>query len=166
MKDKQLNAMTYEDFKKRLIKSQETVVFMQKYFEKKKFNVEVPELVIAPESVGAFSEYADNGDMFIEKNGIREKVEIKQSSRTFDLESWPYESVIVNSITGYDSKDPKPDIHIILSKDRKYGYAVRKEVVEEHKYLKQVYDQYKQVPLWFYFVDKQYATFFKIKIKQ
>lgn len=163
MKEKQYTQMTYEQFKKRLIKSQEAVLFMQKYFEKKKFKVEVPELVIAPESVGAFSEWADNGDMFIEKNGVREKVEIKQSSRTFDLTNWMYDTIIINSIPGYDSKNPKPDIHIILSKDRKYGYAIRKDVFEKHKYKEQIWDEPKGAYLWFYKVERKYVTFFKIK---
>ena len=154
--------MTHKQFKRRLIKSQDAVLFMQKYFEKKKFKVEVPELIIAPNTVGAFSEYSDNGDMFIEKNGIKEKVEIKQSSRTFDLTNWKFDKIIINSVPGYDSKKPIPDIHIILSKDRKYAFAIRKDICEKHKYKEQVLDKIKDAYLWFYKVDRQYVTFFKI----
>jgi hypothetical protein len=159
------NNMSYENFVERLKKSQESVIFMKKYFESKNYQVEVPELVIAPSSVGSFSKYADNGDMFITKNGVREKVEIKQSSKQFDLNTNPFgETIIINSIPGYDSKYPKPDIHIILSKDREYGYAIRKEVFEKEKFKKQLYDSYKKVELWFYLVKKEFVTFFKIEL--
>jgi hypothetical protein len=154
---------TYEDFVKRLKKSQESVIFMKNYFENKNYEVQVPELIIAPTSVGAFSKYADNGDMFIMKNGIKEKIEIKQSSKTFDLKNNPFgNSIIINSITGYDSKNPKPDIHIILSNDRKYGYAIRKDIFEKEKYKKKIYDKYKKSELFFYLVNKEFVTFFKI----
>lgn len=156
------NNMSYNDFVIRLKKSQESVIFMKKYFENKGYFVEVPELIIAPYSVGAYSEYSDNGDMFITKNLIKQKVEIKQSSRVFNLTNWPYESVIINSITGYNSKNPKPDIHIVLSKDRIYAYAIRKDTFEKNKYLKKIYDSYKKTELLFYLVNKEFATFFKI----
>jgi hypothetical protein len=156
------NNMSYNDFVKRLKKSQESVIFMKQYFENKDYIVEIPELIIAPHSVGAYSEYSDNGDMFITKNSIKEKVEIKQSSRTFNLTNWPYESVIINSITGYNSKNPKPDIHIVLSKDRNYAYAIRKNTFEKNMFLKKIYDSYKKAELLFYLVNKEFATFFKL----
>lgn len=154
--------MDYNDFVQRLKKSQDAVMFMKTYFENKNYIVEVPELIIAPYSVGAYSEYSDNGDMFIIKNGVKEKIEIKQSSRIFNLTNWPYESVIVNSITGYNSKNPKPDIHIVLSKDRNYAYAVRKNIFEKEKYLKKIYDSYKKTELLFYLINKEFAIFFKL----
>lgn len=154
---------TYEDFVERLKKSQEAVYFMKDYFEKKNYEVEIPELVIAPTSVGCFSKYADNGDMFIKKNGNREKIEIKQSSYTFDFNNFPFkDEVIINSIAGYESKEPKPDIHIILSKDRKYAYAIRKEKFEKEKYKKKLYDKYKKADLLFYCVKKENVTIFDI----
>jgi hypothetical protein len=154
--------MGYEEFVERLKKSQDAVFFMKDYFESKNFEVEVPELVVAPTSVGSFSKYADNGDMFITKNGVREKVEIKQSSKKFDLNNWYFDTIIINSIPGYDSKNPKPDIHIILSSDREYGYAIRKDVFEKEKFKKKIYDKFKKTELWFYLVKKEFVTFFKI----
>jgi hypothetical protein len=161
--DEHKHNMSYEDFVERLKKSQESVLFMKGYFESKNYEVEVPELIIAPNSVGAFSKYADNGDMFITKNGLKEKVEIKQSSKEFDLNSNPFgDTIIINSIPGYDSKNPKPDIHIILSKNKEYGFAIRKDIFEKEKFKKKIYDKYKKYELWFYLVNKEFVTFFKI----
>jgi hypothetical protein len=135
---------------------------MKDWFEKKGFEVEVPELKIAPTSVGAFSDYADNGDMKIRKDGKEYIVEIKQSSYDFDINTFPFENAIVNSYTGYESKNPKPDIHVIISKNKKYAYAIAKSVFDQNKQLKEIYDKYKERTLKFYTVSKNLLKIFEI----
>lgn len=153
--------MDYEQFKERLIKSQEAVVLLKEYFEKHGYDVEMPNLVIAPHAVGAFSKYADQGDLFITKDNERLIIEIKHSGVDFDLTNWPYQSMIVNSFTGYNSKKDKPNVHIILSKDRTHFASIRDKTFE-HWQLKRTYDRYKKDNLLFYFIDTKFVKFFKL----
>lgn len=152
--------MAEYDFKKVLLKSQEAVEFMGEFFTSKGYNVHIPELVIAPYNVGAFSKYADQGDMFLEKDGVETKVEIKHINTDFTTE-WPYKNIIVNSYTGYNSKQVKPDVHILLNKDKTYYLSIRNETFPTWE-LRRIYDKVKQKELLFYFADKSCANFFKI----
>ena len=152
--------MAEYDFKKVLLKSQEAVEFMGEFFTSKGYNVHIPELVIAPYNVGAFSKYADQGDMFLEKDGVETKVEIKHINTDFTTE-WPYKNIIVNSYTGYNSKQIKPDVHILLNKDKTYYLSIRNETFPTWE-LRRIYDKVKQKELLFYFADKSCANFFKI----
>jgi hypothetical protein len=148
------------NFKKALLKSQEAVVFMGDFFKSKVYEVDIPELVIAPYIVGAFSEYADQGDMFLRKDGEEIKLEIKNINTPFTT-TWPYKDVIVNSYPGYQSKIVKPDVHIILNKDKTHYISIRNETFDKWE-LRRTFDRVKQKDLLFYYVDKKYINFFKI----
>ena len=150
-----------EIFKKRLIKSQEAVMLFKDYFINRGYQVEVPELVIAPTNVGAFSKYADKGDLFVEKDGKKLIIEVKHVSTKFTDTHYPYNTAIVNSYTGYNSKEPKPDFHFILSVDMLYAFYVDKETFKLCE-LKNIYDKYKQAELKFYVIDINKVKFFKI----
>jgi hypothetical protein len=152
--------MNYEQFKERLIKSQEAVMLVAKYFEDHGYDVKVPKLVIAPHAVGAFSKYADNGDLFVSKGTRNLIVEVKHVSVKFEY-AWPYHTMIVNSYTGYNSKEPKPDLHIILNRDSTHFASIRKETYE-HWVLKRIYDKYKEADLLFYTIKADKAKFFKL----
>lgn len=148
------------NFKKVLLKSQQAVEFMGDFFTSKGYNVYIPKLVIAPYNVGAFSKYADQGDMFIEKDGVETKVEIKHINTDFTTE-WPYKNIIVNSYTGYNSKHIKPDVHILLNRNKTHYLSIRNETFPTWE-LKRVYDKVKKKELLFYFANKNCANFFKI----
>lgn len=155
-----LFVMRTYDFKKVLLKSQEAVEFMGEYFTSKGYNVHIPELIIAPEYYGAFSKYSDQGDMFIEKDGVETKVEIKHITTDFTYE-WPYKDIIVNSYVGYESKVVKPDVHILLNKDKTYYLSIRNETFPTWE-VRRIYDKVKDKELLFYFASKECAKFFKI----
>jgi hypothetical protein len=148
------------NFKAALLKSQEAVHLMGDFFQSKGYEVHVPELVIAPHNVGAFSKYADQGDMFIKKDGVETKVEIKNITTQFE-DTWPYKDIIVNSYTGYESKVIKPDVHIILNRNKTHYISIRNETFP-HWQLRRTFDRIKKADLLFYYVDKSYANFFKI----
>lgn len=151
--------MNYEQFKERLIKSQEAVRLFKDYFEKHGYEVNMPDLVIAPHAVGAFSKYADKGDLFITKNGETLTIEIKHSGISFNLTNWPFKNMIVNSYTGYNSKDI--NVHIILSKDKTHFASIREDTFDKWV-LERKYDKYKEMDLLFYFIDTKYVKFFKL----
>jgi hypothetical protein len=148
------------NFKKVLLKSQEAVYLMRDFFQSKGYEVHVPDLVIAPYNVGAFSEYADQGDMFIKKDGVETKVEIKNINTPFET-TWPYKDIIVNSYPGYESKVIKPDVHILLNRDKTHYLSIRNDTFPYWE-LRRTFDRVKQQDLLFYYVDKKHARFFKI----
>ena len=148
------------NFKEVLLKSQEAVYFMRDFFLSKGFEVYVPDLVIAPYNVGAFSKYSDQGDMFITKDGVEFKLEIKHINTDFTNE-WPYKDIIVNSYAGYQSKHIKPDVHILLNKNKTHYLSIKNETFPLWE-LRRQFDRVKQKDLLFYFISKKYAKFFKI----
>lgn len=154
--------MNYEQFVDRLKESQKTVEAVGDYFRSRGYIVEIPKLVIAPHSVGSFSKYADNGDLFIIKNDKKYKIEVKHITR--DLKDWQYSEMIVNSFPGYESKNPKPDYHIIVSQDMDMAAIIDKGSRPYWK-LKKLYDSYKKQDLLFYTIPIHLVKFFNIQFK-
>ena len=95
--------MSQYNFKEVLLKSQESVYLMRDLFISKGFEVYVPELVIALYNPGAFSIYADQGDMFVTKNGVETKLEIKHINTDF-TDNFPYSKIIVNFLSNLVAK--------------------------------------------------------------
>ena len=154
--------MSEYNFKEVLLKSQEAVYLMRDLFISKGFEVYVPELVIAPYNAGAFSIYADQGDMFVTKDGVETKLEIKHINTDF-INDFPFKDIIVNSFTGYESKNIKPDVHIIINKNKTHYLTIRNETFPKWE-LRKTFDKIKQKELLFYYIQKSYAKYFKINL--
>ena len=152
--------MNYEQFVERLKKSQQSVEFAADYYRSLGYVVQVPELVIAPHSVGAFSKYADNGDLVVMHRNIEFTVEVKHSGRNF--ENWQYPEMIVNSYTGWHSKEPKPYFHFIVANNYQMAALISSDTFDQWE-LKKVYDKYKQKELLFYFAPIKLFNFLTFK---
>lgn len=153
--------MNYEQFVERLKKSQQAVEFVADYYRSLGYVVEVPELVIAPHSVGAFSKYADNGDLVVMHRSMEcFTVEVKHSGRNF--ENWQYPEMIVNSYTGWHSKDPKPLIHFIVAQNYEKAAWIESSTFDQWQ-LRSVYDRYKGKELLFYFAPIKLFNFITFK---
>lgn len=153
--------LTHEQFVKRLKESQKAVYFLRDYIEAKGFKTYVPELRIAPNQE-VRADYSDEIDLiFYRKNGDEVRVEVKQLSNYFNETNWKYNSIIVNSITGYNSKEIKPDVHVCLSKCREFAAVIDNSNLDKW-YLKTVYDRVKKRDLKFYFLNKKYVKFVKL----
>jgi len=148
--------MTYETFVQRLKASQVAVNFVAEYYKGLGYMVNVPELVIAPHTVGAFSQYADQGDLMIKKDNMSLTVEVKHSGKVFN--NWTMPEMIVNSYTGWHSKKVKPDLHFIVAKDFGSAAIIDSKTSDQWE-LKRVYDSYKKENLLFYFVKKELVKF-------
>jgi hypothetical protein len=153
--------LSHKQFVKRLCESQEAVLFVKKYIESKGHKVYVPKLKITPD-VESKDEYSDEVDLiFYRKNGKTVRVEIKQFTINFTDTEFKYPEIIVNSYLGYSNKKIKPDIHIILSKNRKYVAII--SLATQNKWnLKKAYDRVKKRRLYFYFLKKEYVKFIKL----
>ena len=72
-----------------------------------------------------------------------------------------YKEIIVNSLPGYNSKKIKPDLHIILSKDRKFAAIIDNSNVDKWE-LRKAFDKIKKKELYFYFLKREYIKFVKL----
>ena len=153
--------LTYEQFVNRLNESQKAVLFLKEYIELCGLRSHVPELVITPDAKSR-KEYSDEVDLiFWRANGLEIRVEVKQFSIDFTDKEFRYREIIVNSLTGYNSKVIKPDLHIILSKNRKYAAVIDNFSIDKW-ILKKAFDKVKQKSLYFYFLQKEYVRFFPL----
>jgi len=153
--------LTYVEFKDRLKESQNAVLFLKEYIESKGLKTHVPDLFITP-NIEDRGDYSDDVDLiFFRKNGDEVRVEVKQKTINFTDKDFIYKEIIVNSITGYNSKLIKPDLHILLSKDRKYA-AVIDNNNRDKWYLKKVFDRVKKTYLQFFFLETKYVEFIKL----
>ena len=153
--------LTYNQFVDRLNESQKTVLFLKEYIESKGLKAYAPELKITPDAKSR-KEYSDEVDLiFWRENNTEVRVEVKQFSIDFTDKEFRYNEIIVNSITGYKSKIIKPDLHIIISKNRKYAAVIDNSNFDKWK-LKKVFDKVKRKHLYFYFLKKEYIKFIKL----
>lgn len=153
--------LTYEQFVDRLNESQKTVLFLKEYIESKGLKVYTPDLKITPDSESR-GDYSDEVDLIFWRNtGVKVRVEVKQFSINFTNNNFIYKEIIVNSLPGYKSKKIKPDLHIILSKDRKYAAVIDNSNFDKWE-LRQVFDKVKKRDLFFYFLKKKYVNFVKL----
>ena len=152
--------LTYEEFVNRLNESQKTVLFLKEYIESKGLKAHAPELKITPDAKSR-KDYSDEVDLIFWRNEKPTRVEVKQFSINFTDKQFRYKEIIVNSLPGYDSKKIKPDLHIILSKDRKYAAVIDNSNIDRWV-LKKAFDKVKKKDLYFYFLDKKYIKFIKL----
>jgi hypothetical protein len=96
-----------------LMKSPEAVAVAARWLaEEWGLKVEVPEIKCRPD-VSQFSEYSDDGDLF-----IHQKIEVKRRSLKFSsLETYPYPTAIVDNCHAWDRARPKPYAYFLFNHD-------------------------------------------------
>lgn len=153
--------LTYEEFVNRLNESQKTVLFLKEYIESKGLRAYAPELVVTPNAESR-GDYSDEVDLvFWRKNGNEVRVEVKQFSIDFTTKNFRYNEIIVNSLPGYETKKIKPDLHIILSKNKEYAAVIDNSNIDKWE-LRQAFDKVKKRDLYFYFLKKEYINFIQL----
>ena len=108
--------LLHELFTERLKKSQEAVLHMAAWHERRGFSVYVPPLRIAP-SRDQWREFSDSGDFYVDGYGGKRRMEAKRLTKNFTCHAdWPYKLVfIVCSKHSFDNADPKPRNYFILN---------------------------------------------------
>ena len=130
----------------------------------KGYTIEIPEIKITPTAEERL-EYMDSGDLFIKKNNITKRIEVKHSSRNFlKKEDWIFKWFTVCAKHSFDMAKIKPSAYIILSCDYKGMAIVLTSTYNKWfpKYLpdKRYGDDYFQ---WFYMCDLNNVIFKEIK---
>lgn len=91
------------------------------------YQVTVMPLKIRP-NPSEMAEYADHGDLYIERVG---RIEVKQRLLEFDsLDSYPYATVIVDVVHTWERANPRPAGYVITNKDVTCCLVVRHDTSE------------------------------------
>jgi hypothetical protein len=115
---------THKEFIKHLNKSQPAVDLLEKIFIDLGYEVEKPELQISP-TPEARAYYFDSGDLFVTKDLIRNRVEVKEVGIKFSGRvDWKFSNFIICGKKSFDRAQPKPWLYIIVSQDhRAFGFV-------------------------------------------
>jgi len=114
------------------------------------FKVEMPNLTIR-ENIQEADKYKNSVDLVI--NG--KILECKSRNEKFtSINDFPYETIIVDTVSGYDAKNPKPTAYIMISKVT--GSMLCLPSHSSSKWTKKdIKDQTRQILDEFYMADKK-----------
>jgi hypothetical protein len=105
------------------------------------------------------SKYADQGDIFILREGGWRAVEVKHRTLEFTgKDDYPFPTVIVNNRHIWDRADPKPFAHIIFNKDLSVLCLVMSETSDQWKLVEKM-DYAKNRMRTFYVCPKELCGF-------
>lgn len=121
------------------------------------YTVSIPKMDIAPEH-DQWREYKDNGDLFITKNGYKQRVEVKGLKVTFmGKRDWPYPDFIVCAKHSFDNAKPKPAYYIIVSADKRALAVVDTRMSKFWKVINRDDSRYYKVAQDFYICPMEYV---------
>jgi len=111
----QLNHQNFQDILK---ESERAVLRVAEHYIHRGFEVEVPELKVAP-TVDVRKQYSDQGDLFVRgPDGLRRRIEVKGLGYQWTCkEDWPHHRYAVCSKKSWDRADPKPHQYVSLALD-------------------------------------------------
>jgi hypothetical protein len=108
----------HERFIKRLDASRPSTFRVAEWLHKKGWSVQIPSIRYAPFEDDPM-EYVDEGDLFIERNGIQSRIDVKHSGVQFtDRASWPikYNGImLVSNKAAVDRANGKSLAYIIVN---------------------------------------------------
>lgn len=114
------------------------------------FKVEMPNLTIR-ENIREADKYKNSADLII--NG--KIIECKSRNETFtNINDFPYETIIVDTVSGYEAKEQKPTAYIMVSKST--GSMLCLPSLSSSKWIKKsIKDQIRKILDEFYMADKK-----------
>jgi hypothetical protein len=106
---------THEWFLQRLKESSTAVFCIARWLYSKGWSVTIPATKYAPHGVDVM-DYVDNGDLYIQRDGEQERIDIKHLSTDFTCANdWPYDVAIVSSKYPVERADPQPKAYIFVN---------------------------------------------------
>lgn len=115
----------HERFLKHLDSSAEPVFIVAKYLYLKGLDVKISGLKKAKKH-SDWKKYKDDGDLFILKNDISYRIEVKGLSCDFTNEKdWPFKDFIVCAVHSFKNANLKPYAYFILNKKRTHCAIVK-----------------------------------------
>lgn len=115
----------HKKFLEHLENSTESVFIVARYLHKKGLDVKIKAVQKAKKHE-EWKQYKDDGDIFVYKNGIPYRIEVKGLSCNFTSDKdWKFKDFIVCAKHSYDSADPIPFSYMILNKDKTHIAIVK-----------------------------------------
>lgn len=121
------------------------------FFKLHGFEVEVPELSIR-NSIKQAGNWISSVDLLL--NG--KKIEIKSRNEVFSSpQSFPYDTIFVDTVSGYDAKAEKPLAYIMISRPTGCMLCLRSDKPNAWK-IEEKFDRVRKIKEKFYVCDKKY----------
>jgi hypothetical protein len=149
-------------FLKHLKESQSDVRLVADWFKHYGWDAQVCESTEAP-TYSEWQDHADDGDIYIHRNGKQYRVEVKHLSANFtNANDWPFgKHFIICAKHAWDNADPKPHLYIYLNKDKTH-FAVVKGITRDQWYTQKRRDsRYTNETQSFYFTNPMQVEFKK-----
>lgn len=119
--------------------------------------------------VGSMSDakkYKDVADIIAEKDGIKLIVEVKSRRSSFTCpEDYRWPSVFVDTKSGYDAKEIKPDLHLVVSRVTGRIIGLPREC-ESHWGVERVFDRIRKIWVTNYAASKERWMPFEMAVKE
>jgi hypothetical protein len=134
-----------------LLESADYVWIVAKWMSQLGYDVRIPATKIRP-SATEMAKYADNGDLFITKNGAEKRIEVKRRPDLHFQEpkDFPYPTIIVDAAHCFDNAVPKPDTYVILNSKATHAITISVASTRNLWQLTQKYDRFKKRNRLFY----------------
>lgn len=116
-----INAQTHEVFKQRWRRCREGERFVAEWLKHNRgCEYEHLEATLA-EDYRDIGKHSDGGDLIVSKEKRSFHVEVKWRTVVFRPYpcTWPWETVLIEMVSKFERKDPRPDVYYILSGDKK-----------------------------------------------
>lgn len=139
-----------ELFKKELLAGHAWQELPATFFKLHGFEVQTPELKIR-ESITEASKWLDSTDLIVE--GF--KLEVKSRNEIFtSAQSFPYETALVDTVSGYDGKIEKPLAYIMISRPTGSMLCLKAESSQGWTVQKK-FDHVRKIEDQFYLCDRK-----------
>jgi hypothetical protein len=151
----------WDDYIKKLGKSNAAVWRVAMYLHSKKMTVTVPALHIAG-SKKEYRNFIDEGDIILHRDGKKEIIEVKHQS--FDFTSHdeiPWSSIIVCAKKSYDRHEVKPIAYFLVNTQLTHAIVVPSSMYE-HWFEADVYDSRKDWTQTMYRTDPNKYKFIEL----
>jgi len=121
----------WDDYIKKLGKSNAAVWRVAMYLHSKKMTVTVPALHIAG-SKSQYRDFIDEGDIIVHRNGKKDIIEVKHQSWDWTShEDIPYRSIIVCAKKSYDRHEVKPAAYFLVNTQLTHAILVPSSTYDE-----------------------------------
>jgi hypothetical protein len=151
----------HDRFIKRLDASRPSMFRVAEWLHKKGWSINIPAIRYKPMGENPM-DYVDDGDLFIERNGQVDRIDVKHSGIEFtDAASWPIKyhgQMIVSNKAAVDRANGDSLAYIIVSKSMNHMAIIWKKT-QTHWIAKELFATNTQQKEWFYLCPLEHIDF-------
>ena len=123
-KTNKITPEAWDDYQRKLRKSNDAVWVVARYMHKFTYSVTVPALKIAKD-LSEYKKFTDDGDIVLHRDGKDEKVEVKHQSWDWtEHRDIPWDQIIVCAKKSYDRHSVKPSAYFLVNKQLTHSLVI------------------------------------------